>query len=204
MKKKILGFTLAIMAIISFLVFMPTNRVAAFPDVSDSHWANKYISSMQNTNIINGYEDGTFRPEQEVKTGEFVKMATLCIWKVNTNVELPEGSHWVIPYAKVANGFLIPANVYTYEDYEKYITREEAVKIVWKLYRLTHSQIKVDSKGEELKKYSDESLITDHETRMSFEYCIQKGLIDGFEDGTLKPQDTLTRAQAAKILSIAK
>lgn len=46
----------------------------AFPDVDDSHWAKEYIASMKYSGIINGYPDGTFRPENEVSYAEFIKM----------------------------------------------------------------------------------------------------------------------------------
>ena len=204
MKKRVFSLVLALLMLMNIVALMPTANAATFSDVPDNHWAKSYIEEMQGSNIINGYGDGTFKPEKEVKTGEFIKMATLCVWNVEPDGILPYGTHWVTPYAKVANHFLIAANCYTYEDYESYITRREAVEIIWKMYRLTHENIVVDSKEEKIKEYSDESKIIDYDARRYFEYCIQLGLINGFEDGTLRPDATLTRAQATKLLSIAK
>ena len=213
MKKKILKKALAGVMLVSVFTFIPVAKVNAetedkvftiddaitssaewedntsvFTDVANDYWAISYIKTMKEMGIINGYDDGTFKPENEVKLCEFLKMATVSVWKVKTDEELPEGAHWVTPYA----------------DWEKYITRQKAVEIIWKMYSLKHPDVRVNKQGEELKAYSDEALITDEKARRYFEFCIQLGLVDGFEDGTLRPQATLTRAQAAKLLLYAQ
>ncbi len=45
-----------------------------FGDVNKSHWASGYINAAYNSKIINGNEDGTFRPEDKVTYQEAVKM----------------------------------------------------------------------------------------------------------------------------------
>ena len=45
-----------------------------FSDVSETHWAAGYIDIVKAYKIVNGYPDGTFRPEQEVNYGEAIKM----------------------------------------------------------------------------------------------------------------------------------
>lgn len=45
-----------------------------FPDVPADHWANTYITAAIGTGAINGYEDGTFRPDNPVSYGEAIKM----------------------------------------------------------------------------------------------------------------------------------
>jgi hypothetical protein len=43
---------------------------AAFPDTAD-HWAQSFIQPLTEQNIIAGYPDGTFRPEEAVARDEF-------------------------------------------------------------------------------------------------------------------------------------
>lgn len=50
-----------------------------FPDVAADHWANGYINVASKKGIINGYEDGTFRPENNVTFEEAVKMLVVAI-----------------------------------------------------------------------------------------------------------------------------
>lgn len=46
----------------------------SFPDVPKNHWAHDAIAAAGAAGWINGYEDGTFRPNQSVKRIEAVKM----------------------------------------------------------------------------------------------------------------------------------
>lgn len=46
-----------------------------FGDVDGSHWANEYISAMSASGIINGFEDGTFRPDEIITYEQAAKMA---------------------------------------------------------------------------------------------------------------------------------
>lgn len=198
MKRKIISLIL----VVTTLLCSSSVFARGFSDFTPDHWAAPYVYKAQAKNIINGYEDGTFRPEDKVKTGEFIKMIASLKWEVDTTEELPEGTHWATPYAKMAASALIlyePA--YDYETYEKYITREEAVELIWKMYKvLNRNSVFADDTEEYLKNYSDESLITSVFRRKYFNSAIKYGLINGFEDGTLRPQETLTRAQAAKLI----
>ncbi len=51
-----------------------TETTAQFPDVPADHWANTYIAYAVKAGIVNGYEDGTFRPSNPVTYGEAIKM----------------------------------------------------------------------------------------------------------------------------------
>ena len=51
----------------------------SFSDVDELHWANSYIAVMKKSGIINGYPDGTFRPEDNVSYAEFIKMTVEAI-----------------------------------------------------------------------------------------------------------------------------
>ncbi|MBO9604511.1 MAG: S-layer homology domain-containing protein [Paenibacillaceae bacterium] len=44
-----------------------------FSDTAD-HWANGAINALKNANMISGYPDGTFRPDQPIVRKEFVVM----------------------------------------------------------------------------------------------------------------------------------
>lgn len=45
-----------------------------FIDVPGSHWASGFIALAKNEGIVNGYPDGSFRPEATVSYAEYVKM----------------------------------------------------------------------------------------------------------------------------------
>ena len=45
-----------------------------YPDVPQDYWANKYLTLASANNIINGDEDGNFRPEDTITYNEYIKM----------------------------------------------------------------------------------------------------------------------------------
>ena len=70
-----------------------------FSDVSTSHWANGVISyaseeKMKNgQNIVNGYPDGTFKPEDNITNAELLKMLVVATKKDlnSTEIKMPNG-----------------------------------------------------------------------------------------------------------------
>ncbi|MGF1675894.1 MAG: S-layer homology domain-containing protein, partial [Rivularia sp. (in: cyanobacteria)] len=43
---------------------------ARFPDITN-HWARPFIEALARRGILNGYPDGTFRPDNSVTRAEF-------------------------------------------------------------------------------------------------------------------------------------
>lgn len=52
---------------------LPQSGTASFPD-TQGHWAAKAIAALHEHGVINGYKDGSFRPDQEVTRAEIVAM----------------------------------------------------------------------------------------------------------------------------------
>ena len=50
------------------------NEDANFSDVSKDHWAVAYIGACKFAGLINGYENGEFRPSNEITRAEAVKI----------------------------------------------------------------------------------------------------------------------------------
>lgn len=56
---------------------LQTDVVAAFSDVPDSHKYTKAITFLRQNEIVKGYNDGTFRPENSLTRAEFTKIIVL-------------------------------------------------------------------------------------------------------------------------------
>lgn len=54
-------------------------EINAFPDVSENHWAYRYIAAAKANGIINGDEKGNFNPESNVTNEEIIKMAVCLV-----------------------------------------------------------------------------------------------------------------------------
>jgi len=57
-----------------------------FDDVSSKHWAAPYISVMKKEGLINGYGDGSFRPDNNVSYSEIIKMLVNTMEHVDEDV----------------------------------------------------------------------------------------------------------------------
>ncbi len=207
MKKKLLTISLAIIMLMNCIVFTPKVEASTFSDVPDTHWADYYIYAMQYLNIINGYEDGTFKPENEVKTGEFIKMLCMSIWPEFEYKIEEDAEHWSKPYVFALHNLILDRRDFGPKRVERVITREEATELLCRYVQFMNTDeyfTKLDTTQSYIKNMKDEVLITDEKSRIYIDNCIRFGLVNGFEDGTFKPENGLTRAQAAKLIFTAK
>ncbi|MCD8390610.1 MAG: S-layer homology domain-containing protein, partial [Firmicutes bacterium] len=79
MKKSILPITLA-----AVLALSSTALASDFSDIS-GHWAEETIEKWADKDIISGYPDGTFLPDNTVTRAEFAKIITNAFDLENTN-----------------------------------------------------------------------------------------------------------------------
>ncbi|MBR4891121.1 MAG: S-layer homology domain-containing protein [Clostridia bacterium] len=86
-----------------------TNSKVNFSDVSDGHWAKDYVSLASNLGIINGDGDGRFRPEDNVKYEEAIKMV-VCAVGLADNIT-PDPLDWSKPYLSIADKYSITDNL---------------------------------------------------------------------------------------------
>ncbi len=52
----------------------PVFAQARFSDVESSYWANQYVQSLTQKNVISGFPDGTFRPDAEMTRAQFASV----------------------------------------------------------------------------------------------------------------------------------
>ena len=104
----------------------PVARRSGFPDVDEDAWYGPYVRAGKAAGIIQGYPDGTFKPEQTVNVAEALKMAyfTLGIPTADARGE------WYERYLRHAkeNGVLRSAL-----DPASGMRRKDVVWVVWAL-----------------------------------------------------------------------
>jgi len=61
---------LAVNAVAPFPTYAQMSAQTAFSDVEPNYWAQPFIQRLADKNIVAGYPDGTFRPEQTVQRDE--------------------------------------------------------------------------------------------------------------------------------------
>ena len=62
-----------LLSIVLSLLFTMTANAAVFSDISD-HWARSYIESVEKNGLVDGYENGTFKPDNNVTVLESLIM----------------------------------------------------------------------------------------------------------------------------------
>ncbi|MCH5210882.1 MAG: S-layer homology domain-containing protein [Oscillospiraceae bacterium] len=100
-----------------------------FSDVGRDYWGFKYIVYSTNCAYLDGFEDGTFKPDENVTFAQAVK---ICLSASGYNAMIDksvEPSTWYEPWLKIAYDYgLIDT---TDENPDRKITREEAAEMIY-------------------------------------------------------------------------
>lgn len=176
--------------IISFM--LPVYGAEKFNDVPASSWAYSHINRISDLGIIKGYEDGSFRPQNEVSYAEFIKMIYISCF--GGELEQPKNSHWALNY--YSDG--IKAGIFTVNDVklsdlDKAIPREKMALMISQSIGLS------DRKKISLGNYLDEIKDVNEDSDYAYEIAISysEGILNGYPDGSFRAQGKLSRAEAA-------
>lgn len=183
----------------SFIFLQPLVLAASFKDLNVSHWAYKYVVTLTNSKVINGYNDGTFKPEGTITNAEFIKlvvMAALPEW-IDINDAESNFEHWASRYIWIAERYgLIKTGSITLENIDVPITRIEMVRIIVKA-DLTMKGNSLET-SEKVKFKDVISLNSDD--LLLLKHACSKNLITGYTDNTFRPHSNMTRAEAATMI----
>jgi hypothetical protein len=163
---------------------LPTsNAVTAIKlkDVSD-HWAMSAIEGAVKKGYVDGYEDYTFKPENNVSRAEFVKMVITAIKEPVKSVS--SGSDWSSPYVTAAiNKGILRESDFSIDKLNEPISRLEMSRI-----SLRATDVTLQNKAIQI----DNDSVMYNAAKM--------GLIQGMAKGALEPNSSTTRAQSVTII----
>ena len=177
-----------------------TPAPAGFSDVPASHWANPYVTELAKKDIISGYDDNTFKPNNSVTREEFVKMIVGAsgLYKADAQCEFGDvpADAWFYQYIASAYANEIVSGVTDTEfGVGNRITRQDVAVIAARIIKRFNSDAVVPA----------ETTLTDIDTVS--DYAVESvkllngmGIINGYDDGSFMPKNTLTRAEAATII----
>lgn len=167
----------------------------AFKDLSEKNWSYKYVMSLAEKGIINGYTDGTYKPQKHVTRGEFFKliMTSFAGEKSFDGMKLP--SHWASVYAAFAanNGFLMDGT--NTDNLNDYITRHEMIIVLSKVCIEAGFSEYITEEIE----FSDINNLSESD-QLYIKHVVKLGIINGYTDGTFKPNNYMTRAEVATVI----
>ncbi len=130
MKKRILAVFLVVALLIPAAV---TVSAASFKDLPSGHWAYTAVNKLVEEGTINGFTDGTFKPNSTVSRAEFVKMIGKGSTVSQTHYSDVKKGDWFYDYVMTSG--LEPVNQFEFMP-NKAITRGDVVNLLWK--RMAH------------------------------------------------------------------
>lgn len=188
--KKILVTILAVVIIFSGVA---VSYGAEYTDVKASNWAYDAVNTMSNKAIIKGYPDGSFKPNNTITYGEFIKMALIA--GTGQDVGNASSGHWATNYYNKA----LELKYFTNADISKtqlkdQITRAHMALIVSSIL----GDVKINDYNEIQKGIKDVTYQTKYEYDITKAYAT--GILTGYTDNTFRPDKTLTRAESAMVV----
>ena len=75
--KRLLAGLLALVMVLTATI-LPASAATTFPDIQN-HWAKSYIEAMTAAGMFKGYEDGNFKPENQLTTAEALALCARTI-----------------------------------------------------------------------------------------------------------------------------
>ena len=203
MKKRILATFLSAVTLIS----CSSALAADYSDVNQSAWYASYVNKISELNAFSGYEDGTFRPDNQITQEEFIKTVVCLICGELNESNAPtvkntwnsKWSSWAIPYLDKAFELgLITEQDTMFKLAGIPCNRGEMAKVITRAVEYLKEDSVADTSTyiTKLKDYN----------RMKEEYkpyvlqAYAKGILSGYDDGTFRDDGLLTRAEASSVL----
>ncbi|MBG1269380.1 fasciclin domain-containing protein [Nostoc sp. WHI] len=183
----------------------PTSTVN-LSDVSSDYWARPFIQVLADNNVISGFPDGTFKPNQSVTRAEFAALIQKAFSNQNRIRQLSSGGfkdvpagYWATSAIQFAyeTGFLAgyPGNVFSPSQQ---IPKVQAIVALTNGLGLASST--TGTSIDLSTYYTDASAIPNYAVS-SVTTATQANIVVNYPDvKQLNPQQSLTRAEAAALL----
>jgi hypothetical protein len=170
-------------------------EVKTFSDMA-GHWAMEYAETLAAKNVLNGYEDKTFRPDLDVTRSEFVKMiisALNIVGKGTAEFDDVDAADWFEPYVSIAasRGIALGSGGKFRPD-EK-ITRQDAAVILYRAINL------ISPLEDGYVFFADEDEIDEYSSD-AIRALGGQGIMTGMGDKSFAPKSHTTRGQAAALI----
>jgi hypothetical protein len=176
---------------------------SAFSDLSTNHWAYDDIMEMAELGILDGYADGTFKPNKTISRAEFSKILVLSLKLPKVTPPYPAfsdvpPSHWAYEVVESSKNYLTgyrnSAGLMSFAPNEVAVREDVAVAIV-KAKGFSEASADLSL----LNAFQDKNQIS-KALRNHVSIAVDKGYMKGTNKG-FEPQKALTRAEASTLLS---
>ena len=173
-----------------------------FRDVKKSDWFSNYVDYVYKNELMVGTSKNEFGPEDNVKRVMIVEVLYRLSGENSKNIDLPfddidENAYYINALKWAYENNIVKGITENKFGPDENLKREELVTLIYRysLYKNTNLE-----QNEDLKKFKDSEEISDY-AKDAFSMAVKNNLVTGYEDLTLKPKKSITRAELAKIIS---
>jgi GH43 family beta-xylosidase len=172
---------------------VPPGSEVKLTDIA-GHWANTNIQKLIELGAIEGYPDGTFKPNNSITRAEFVKVLVAAL-KLQLKADkgfADTASHWAKDYIATASAYGI---VHGYSDTmfgpDDLISREQMAVMTVNAVKLAMSKDEINFIDKaDVSSWAAEAVST----------AKKHGIFDGYPDNSFKPAGHATRAEAVTVI----
>ena len=166
----------------------------SFYDVGNSAWFKGDLEYCVDENLINGYSDGSFKPDKEISRAEFITVVIASVFEKEPNGR----TQWYSKsYNKALNHDLIDITFYQ-SDADESVSREEMAVVISRVLEISDVKLDENKAKEDIKDF----YLIKKENQTAVMNTYQSDIISGFPDGTFRPNETLKRSQLSKVTAL--
>ena len=194
--KRSLGGLLALCMLISLV---PTALAADRSELED-HWASESLTYFADEGWLQGYKDGTYRPDSKISRAEFITILNRVCGFTQRNDEAAKKftdvkeTDWYFEQVSIAlaAGYTNGTSATTMSPRAQ-ITRQEAFTMIARVAGVSSEELSV------LDKFTDADTIGNF-AKPAIAGLTAAGYVEGYKDGKLLPRRNISRAEAVKTM----
>ncbi|WP_233162471.1 MULTISPECIES: chitobiase/beta-hexosaminidase C-terminal domain-containing protein [unclassified Cohnella] len=171
-----------------------------FSDAAN-HWAREAVNDMGSRMVVNGFEDGTFKPNEDMTRAEFAAIVVrglgLKLVKGSASFSDVRANDWYNDaiHTALTYGLIDGFKDGTFQPQDK-ITREQAMTIIAKAMEISGLKDKLDGRDavEIAERFQDFDTVAGW-AKSGVGETIAAGIVTGRKNDTLDPKSHVTRAE---------
>ncbi len=180
---------------------IPEDKVK-FTDLDEDFWGYEYIIELVGRGVVNGYEDGSFKPNSPITRAEFAKILVVAAgltYDETTKNPFADvnASDWFAEYVITAARLgIFNGDERGCFNPNQNITREDAATALSRY--IDTAEIEIEE-SKDVVPFADENMISDY-AKEHIDRLFSLGIVNGDDNNRFYPQNNITRAEAAAMI----
>jgi len=175
---------------------------AVLSDVSfadmEGNWAKPYVEALAARGIVNGINDNTFAPNAKIKRGDFVLMLAQVVDIDSANSsgfsDVQDSDYYSGAIAAAKEKGIVKGISDTTFGAKENISRQDVMTIIARTLEAAGVVLKVA----DITQFNDSDMVSDY-AKDAVSKLVGENIVSG-NNGSINPKDSLTRAEASKML----